>query len=120
MSKRKPAQPPSPPDWVPLPDWIPEPKKPRRGKCAVCDQPADGLMFVCRYCGQKFCDYHRLPEAHHCPGQHRVTPVLGGSPSKPAGPRRKKTGVNTPPEDLETKYCPGCGAEIGNHQKICG
>jgi len=36
-------------------------------KCALCKKEAY-LPYLCSYCGQYFCDDHRLPEQHMCPG----------------------------------------------------
>lgn len=36
-------------------------------KCQLCKEETD-LPFQCNYCGQYFCDDHRLPEQHMCPG----------------------------------------------------
>ena len=38
---------------------------------AGCDYPGceeAGLLFTCKYCGQRFCGKHRLPENHDCIG----------------------------------------------------
>ena len=36
-------------------------------KCQLCKKDVT-LPFKCSYCGQYFCDDHRLPEQHLCPG----------------------------------------------------
>jgi len=36
------------------------------GQCQLCKKEVD-LPFTCSYCGQTFCDEHRLPENHRCP-----------------------------------------------------
>lgn len=36
-------------------------------KCQLCKEDVD-LPYCCSYCGQYFCDDHRLPEQHFCPG----------------------------------------------------
>lgn len=47
------------------------PKKPKKpatpiiGKCSACGKEVT-LPFKCKYCGQLFCDEHRLPENHSC------------------------------------------------------
>ncbi|MCK4583290.1 AN1-type zinc finger domain-containing protein [Candidatus Bathyarchaeota archaeon] len=35
-------------------------------KCALCKKEVY-LPYRCSYCGQYFCDDHRLPEQHLCP-----------------------------------------------------
>jgi len=39
------------------------------GTCAFCKREVV-LPFKCNYCGQTFCDEHRLPENHLCPGRY--------------------------------------------------
>ena len=36
------------------------------GDCSKCGKKA--MTFTCRYCGEKFCAEHRLPENHDCGG----------------------------------------------------
>lgn len=36
------------------------------GDCSKCGKKA--MTFTCRYCGDKFCSEHRLPENHDCEG----------------------------------------------------
>jgi len=36
-------------------------------RCALCKKEVY-LPYLCSYCGQYFCDDHRLPEQHMCPG----------------------------------------------------
>lgn len=36
------------------------------GECSKCGKKA--MTFTCRYCGDKFCSEHRLPENHDCEG----------------------------------------------------
>lgn len=36
--------------------------------CYKCNKKFKGLPFKCKYCGQEFCDKHRLPEDHSCIG----------------------------------------------------
>ncbi|MFB6180745.1 MAG: rhomboid family intramembrane serine protease [Candidatus Nanohalobium sp.] len=36
------------------------------GECSKCGDKA--MTFTCRYCGDKFCSEHRLPENHDCKG----------------------------------------------------
>lgn len=36
-------------------------------QCHFCQQEKPGLPFRCNYCGNYFCDDHRLPENHACP-----------------------------------------------------
>lgn len=35
-------------------------------ECSKCDKKS--MSFTCRYCGEKFCAQHRLPENHDCEG----------------------------------------------------
>lgn len=36
------------------------------GQCSKCGEKS--MDFTCRYCGEKFCSEHRLPENHDCEG----------------------------------------------------
>lgn len=36
-------------------------------RCHFCGR-AESLPFTCKFCGEKFCSDHRLPENHQCPG----------------------------------------------------
>jgi len=40
---------------------------PITGACQNCGKKTT-LPFRCKYCGDVFCDDHRLPEAHKCDG----------------------------------------------------
>ena len=42
-------------------------KEPLYAKCAYCGRTVY-LPYKCNYCGQYFCDDHRLPFNHDCPG----------------------------------------------------
>ncbi len=42
-------------------------KSPISGRCQVCGKKVT-LPFRCSYCGGLFCEEHRLPENHNCPG----------------------------------------------------
>ena len=44
-----------------------KPRTPIIGKCSACGKETT-LPFKCKYCGQLFCDEHRLPENHACKG----------------------------------------------------
>jgi len=35
-------------------------------ECSKCGEKS--MSFTCRYCGEKFCSKHRLPEKHDCEG----------------------------------------------------
>ena len=35
-------------------------------KCATCGKKAAAIIGDCRFCEQKFCLKHRLPESHAC------------------------------------------------------
>jgi len=39
-----------------------------RLKCSYCGDELDILPFTCKYCGEKFCIRHQLPENHECIG----------------------------------------------------
>ncbi len=39
-----------------------------KASCDYCKKKFIALPFKCKFCGQEFCDYHRLPEDHHCLG----------------------------------------------------
>ncbi len=36
--------------------------------CSYCGEHIKDLSFGCRYCNGRYCDKHRLPEDHNCPG----------------------------------------------------
>lgn len=36
-------------------------------KCFACEDNVS-LPFKCKFCSNKFCEEHRLPENHDCPG----------------------------------------------------
>lgn len=40
-------------------------------RCSYCGEKINGLPFKCRYCTGRYCDNHRLPEDHSCPGLKR-------------------------------------------------
>jgi predicted nucleic acid binding AN1-type Zn finger protein len=35
-------------------------------KCEFCGRDENGLIFTCRYCGQRLCVDHKIPENHQC------------------------------------------------------
>lgn len=41
-------------------------------ECSKCGKSS--MSFTCRYCGEKFCSEHRLPENHDCQGLEGETP----------------------------------------------
>jgi len=45
------------------------PKAKKAGRCAFegCNARVVKIIGDCRYCQQKFCGSHRLPETHVCP-----------------------------------------------------
>ncbi|MHA1686668.1 MAG: AN1-type zinc finger domain-containing protein [Candidatus Heimdallarchaeaceae archaeon] len=44
-------------------------------KCEYPDCDADEpLLFYCKLCGHSFCEKHRKPQDHKCPGQYSQTP----------------------------------------------
>lgn len=36
-------------------------------ECDHCGREQEGIAYTCSQCGEKFCEEHRLPEAHRCP-----------------------------------------------------
>ena len=55
-------------------------KEPIHARCAYCGKMVY-LPYKCNYCGQYFCDDHRLPFNHDCPGLNRykdTPPPPGG------------------------------------------
>lgn len=42
--------------------------------CAYCGDATGELAFECDYCGDSFCQSHRLPEAHECPNISAARP----------------------------------------------
>merc|ERR1712196_177241 len=45
-------------------------KKKKKGRCVLdgCDGRVVMLVGECKFCNQGFCQAHRMPEAHACPG----------------------------------------------------
>jgi len=43
-------------------------------KCSYCSAE-ELLPFTCRYCGDKFCREHHLPEKHECTGLSQAGPA---------------------------------------------
>jgi hypothetical protein len=35
--------------------------------CGFCEKPINGMPYKCKFCEGRFCDEHRIPEAHKCP-----------------------------------------------------
>jgi len=35
-------------------------------KCSCCKKKLGLMPFVCSFCKNDFCVYHRMPEDHHC------------------------------------------------------
>ena len=66
-------------------------------KCQLCKKDVF-MPFQCSYCGQYFCDEHRLPENHLCPNlpkrgwkdfkEYNIRPINKGykSPQIPSNP----------------------------------
>ncbi|HEY3273369.1 MAG TPA: zinc finger AN1 domain-containing stress-associated protein [Methanocella sp.] len=53
--------------------------------CEICGKEL--LLFKCKYCGKAFCEQHKAPEKHQCPGLeefHRLQAM--GVLAKPGGP----------------------------------
>jgi hypothetical protein len=41
--------------------------------CHFCNKPfGTDLPFTCKYCGEKYCTKHRLPEHHKCLGLAKI------------------------------------------------
>jgi hypothetical protein len=69
-------------------------------KCYACEA-STGLPFKCKFCNHHFCDDHRLPEDHDCPGlkvykAERLSKLRKGketsivySPSETKKPKRR-------------------------------
>ncbi|RSN78748.1 MAG: hypothetical protein DSO07_00830 [Thermoproteota archaeon] len=57
-------------------------------KCDFCKKEITTIPFICKYCGGTFCEEHRMPEAHKCPGIHAdslispLEPISVSPPSK--------------------------------------
>ena len=45
---------------------------PSRRFCHYCLEPAKQLLFRCERCGGFYCNSHRLPEEHDCPGGEKA------------------------------------------------
>ncbi len=43
------------------------PGAPLMGNCNYCGEKVS-MPYKCKFCGQIFCDEHRLPESHECSG----------------------------------------------------
>jgi len=66
-------------------------------KCQLCKKAVD-LPFRCSYCGQFFCDDHRLPEQHLCPNLPKQ-----GWKSRPIAPPRARA---NPTKRISTRGSP--------------
>ena len=59
-----------------------EPTKKKIQKCAFtasgCNDRVVKIIGDCRYCSQKFCSKHRLPEAHQCPNIKTMKDTAAG------------------------------------------
>jgi len=44
-------------------------------KCFYCDEDIGYLPFKCKYCGNRYCKNHRLPENHDCTFELKYTTV---------------------------------------------
>lgn len=42
--------------------------------CNICG--TDLLLYKCKYCGKTYCDGHRLPQGHNCPGLAEYNDLL--------------------------------------------
>lgn len=49
-------------------------------ECSKCGKQE--MTFTCRYCGEKFCSEHRLPEKHNCEKIDKVEKKSGNSSKK--------------------------------------
>lgn len=49
-------------------------------ECSVCGKQE--MTFTCRYCGEKYCSEHRLPENHDCSGLEEAETRSGESNDK--------------------------------------
>jgi len=41
-------------------------------KCDKCKRKIRGFSFRCKYCGNSYCEKHRLPEDHNCLGLEKI------------------------------------------------
>ncbi|MFO7872337.1 MAG: CAP domain-containing protein [Candidatus Undinarchaeales archaeon] len=42
-------------------------EEPSGQECKECGKSTNGMPFICKFCGEPFCEEHRLPENHNCP-----------------------------------------------------
>jgi hypothetical protein len=73
--------------------------------CEICGKEL--LLFKCKYCGKAFCEQHKVPEKHECPGlaeYHRQMAM--GVLARPGGQSGyvEKRVESTGPSRLETVY----------------
>ena len=62
-------------------------------RCPVCNKQITGMPHYCKFCHEKHCDEHILPESHNCPGLNGrkawVKPI--GNPSSFKRKKKKST-----------------------------
>lgn len=86
------------------------------GDCSRCGKKA--MTFTCRYCGEKFCSEHRLPENHNCGGlDEEVQKEKEQSKEKWFEEKESKDEQETRTVTASTRSTPGLGESIVNTLK---
>lgn len=60
-------------------------------ECANCSSEITSIPYNCKYCGNKFCSEHRLPENHNCSGNAKSPRMK----KRPQPDREKSSTVST-------------------------
>lgn len=68
--------------------------------CSLCGK-SEVMPFKCKFCGERFCGDHRLPENHECLGLRKFKEERGREPEKwiyePFHAKQKEVPVGRPP-----------------------
>lgn len=97
-------------------------------ECDRCGREPDGIAYTCERCGGRFCEDHRLPEAHQCPAiSAEKARQLGGSEpwfkdefrlsnveqERGSSSRERRRGESKP---TVAATCETCGTELLDHE----
>lgn len=74
--------------------------------CSYCGEQ-EVMPFTCKFCGERFCAEHRLPENHGCVGLQKFKEMRGREPEKwiyePFQEKYKKEAGRKVPRSLRDK-----------------
>lgn len=98
-------------------------------QCDRCSRKPDGIAYTCGRCSGRFCEDHRLPEAHQCPAisAEKARQLSGAEPwfkdefrlsnvedKEPAATSRERRRGEDSPTVAAT--CETCGMELLEHE----